>query len=426
MNDSRWTRRRFLSTAASTALAARSMAAQDTASASRVSGANTRLRIGIIGCGNRANLTHLPTINRHKSRVDHSVVTIADPWRLAREKTAARVRELYDSRPKQYGSYRELLQMKDLDAVMIASPDHVHTLHLEAAARAGKHIYCEKPMGIDLASTVRAFDAAKAAGTVVQIGTQQRSIPGSVGARDFYRTGMLGKVSRIEEVRNAEKPYWYKHLRDVDIVKAKDLDWEEFMGGLPPQPFDPRKFAAWYGYYEFSQGPIPQWGVHFIDLAHFITGCGFPESCVCMADTYVWKDENQFTAPDQAQAVWTYPEGFMLSFTSNLGNGFGNGRKIYGDKGLLNLDNWNYPTYSAEGGARRDGSMRGVNKVERPDDYPDHFRNWLECMAEGDVNVAAPPEAGLQHAVASIMAIRSFETGKRTRWDRQKREIVYG
>ena len=94
MNDSRWTRRRFLSTAASTALAARSMAAQDTASASRVSGANTRLRIGIIGCGNRANLTHLPTINRHKSRVDHSVVAIADPWRLAREKTAARVREL--------------------------------------------------------------------------------------------------------------------------------------------------------------------------------------------------------------------------------------------------------------------------------------------------------------------------------------------
>ena len=281
-------------------------------------------------------------------------------------------------------------------------------------------------MGTELSATLRAFDAAKAAGTVVQIGTQQRSIPGSVGARDLYCAGVLGRISRIEEVRNAGKPYWYKHLRDVDAVKAKDLDWEEFLGDTPPQPFDPRKFAAWYGYYEFSQGPVPQWGVHFIDLAHFITGCGFPESCVCLGGTFVWKDENRFTAPDQIQAMWTYPEGFMLSFTSNLANGFGNGRKVYGDKGLLNLDNWNYPTCSAEGGVRRDGSLRGVNQVERPEDHPDHFRNWLECMSRGDRNVAAPPEAGLQHAVASLMAMQSFETGQRTRWDAARRDIVAG
>lgn len=429
------TRRGFLG-AATAAVAAPVVAArgtdnlsastQDAASAGRIAGANSLIRIGIIGCGNRPNLTLLPSLHKHLGAVKHAVVALADPWRPAREKTAEKVKELYGVKPQLFDNYRQLLVMKDIDAVMIASPDHHHTTHLEAAAKAKKHVYCEKPMGIDIAATVRASDAAKQAGTVIQIGTQHRSSPGIVGARNVYQSGILGTISRIEEIRNAEKPYWYKHLGDEDQVKQADLDWKEFLGSVPFQPFDPRKYAAWYGYYEFSQGPVPQWGSHFIDLVHFVTSCGFPDSCVCLGGTFTWRDENHFTAPDQVQALWTYPEGFMVSYMTNFGNGSGGGRKMLGDKGLLNLANWDYPVFTAEGGGRRDGSIRGVNEVERVEDTPDHWLNWLQCMANGDVNVAAPPEAGLQHAVATIMAMTSLETGLRTHWDSQQRTIVSG
>ena len=123
-------------------------------------------------------------------------------------------------------------------------------------------------------------------------------------------------------------------------------------------------------------------------------------------------------------AVWTYPERFIVSYSTNFGNGFGNDRRICGDKGLLKLGNWNHPVYTAEGAARRDGSIRGENKVAHPPGQPDHWLNWLECVAAGDRRTIAPIEAGLQHAVATIMATRSFETGRRTTWDPERRRII--
>jgi hypothetical protein len=96
-------------------------------------------------------------------------------------------------------------------------------------------------------------------------------------------------------------------------------------------------------------------------MMHFITGAKFPESCVCLGGTFTWKDEHQFTAPDCVQATWIYPEGFLVSISNNLGKGSGSTRKFYGDKGVLKLDNWNAPTYSAEGAPRRDGAIRGEN-----------------------------------------------------------------
>src|SRR5678810_629802 len=94
-------------------------------------------------------------------------------------------------------------------------------------------------------------------------------------------------------------------------------------------------YSAWYGYWEFSQGPVPQWAVHFLDTAHFIAGLGIPESCVCLGGVYTWKDEHAFTAPDQVQALWQYPEGLMISYTTNFGNSAGDTIRYCGDKGTL-------------------------------------------------------------------------------------------
>ena len=151
---------------------------------SRTIGANNRIRIGQIGCGQRGFGTHQRYVKQHAETENLEVVAVCDPYRPAREKVAAHVKEWSGRAPKQFTSYRDLLEMKDLDAVMIASPDHVHTLHLEAVAKAGKHCYAEKPLGIEFEALKRAVDAAEEAKIIVQVGTQQRTEPSNVGCQE--------------------------------------------------------------------------------------------------------------------------------------------------------------------------------------------------------------------------------------------------
>jgi len=383
-------------------------------------GANDRIRIGMIGCGDRGRNAHMKGIYKHVKETNFEIVALADPWRVARETANDMVKEWFGREAQQCVSYRQLLELKDIDAVMIASCDLHHTAHLEASARAGKHIYCEKPIAVEFPDLVRAVDAVKEAGTVVQVGTQIRSLPSIVGARDLFRTGIFGKLSRVEECRNAERPYWYHYLKDV---REEDVDWKEFLHGLPQRPFRSDIYSGWYGHYDFSRGPIPNLGAHFIDLMNFITGATFPTSCVCLG--YInetWKDEHNFTNPNVIQATWTYPEGFLVSSSNNLANGAGCIRKLYGDKGSLDISNWSKPTYDCEGAPRRDGTIRGKNEVT-PTEHPDHFLNWLQCVRSCE-KPNAPIDAGYQHAVPVIMAMKSFESGRKTMYDPIKREIT--
>ena len=384
----------------------------------RATGANDKIRIGIIGCGDRGRNAHMEGVYKHAGSINLEIVAVADPWRIAREQANAKVKQWFGRDARQFVSYRDLLTMDGVDAVMIASPDHLHTLHLEAAAKAGKHIYVEKPMAMEMDKLVRAVDAVKAAGTVVQVGTQVRSFPGIVGARDLFRSGILGKLSRVEECRNSEQPYWYRYLKDVS---QEDVDWKEFLADRLMRPFSAELYSGWYGYSDFSHGPISGFGSHFIDLVHFITGAKFPESCVCLGGTFTWNDEHKFTAPDCVQATWIYPEGFLVSSSNNLGHSVGSVRNFYGDKGMINATNWTAPAYSDRGSPRRDGSIKGENPVP-PVDRPDHFLDWLQCIRSGGTP-HAPIDAGYQHAVAVLMAAKSFETGRKVVYDSKKRKI---
>jgi predicted dehydrogenase len=418
------TRRHFLKTAAGvSAFAAATGPAVSAAVRARSPGASERIRIGLIGCGNRAMSYHLPGLQEHSAAANVEVVAVCDPWRIAREKTAAAVEKHFGRAPRKCRSYRELLSLPEVDAVMIGSPDHLHTLHLEAAARAGKHAYVEKPLGIDHDELVRACDAVKESGIIVQVGTQQRSEPIVAGCRELLRSGVLGPVSRVEQVRNSTKPYWYHYMKPD--VRKEDLDWAEFTHGRTARKFDPILYSGWYGYYEFSQGPVAQWGSHYIDLVHFITGLSVPQSCVCLGGIYTWKDEHRFTAPDQMHALWHYPEGAMISYATNFGNSAGNSTRIFGQNGTLSLDrSQGEASYSAEGGLRRDGSIRGKNAVARID-RPAHILDWLQCLRSGGTP-HAPIDAGYRHAVATIMAATSYETGRRVSYDSTRRAITAG
>jgi len=391
------------------------------ASYGRIRGANDRISIGVIGCGGRGIGAHMAGVAPFAKEQNIEITAVCDPWRLRREAAAAKANETYGRPARQFVSYRDLLALEDVDAVMIASPDHAHTTHLKAAAEAGKDTYCEKPLAMNFDKLKEACDAVKRANIVVQIGTQLRSLPSFTGCRELYKTGILGTVGRIEQCRNAEKPYWYGYVKDV---KKEDVDWKEFLMDRPSQPFDPVKYSGWYGYREFSDGPVPGLGSHFIDLVHYITGAEFPSHCVCLGGTFTYKDEHKFTCPDHVQALWVYPEGFMVSYSTNFGNGSGNSFKIFGDQGVLDMVQWTKPVLTAEGGAKRMGQIRGRNPVK---DVPhdDHFLDWLKCLRSRQTP-NAPIEAGYQHAVACLMAMRSFDTGKRTIYDAGKREIREG
>ena len=407
----RSSRRNFLKVGSAAAAAA----AMTASSYARVAGANQRISIGMIGCGSRGVNAHMKGVNQHANKENVEFTAVCDPWRLRREAAADLVEKWTGKPARQFVSYRDLVDLKDVDAVMIASCDHQHTTHMEAAAKAGKHIYCEKPLAMDLDKLKSACDAVQDAGVCFQAGTQVRSWPTSRGCRKFFQTGELGNISRIEQLRNDTQPYWYSYLKEA---KEKDVDWKEFLMDLPMRPFRADLFTGWYGYRDFSAGPIPGFGSHFIDLINYITGSKFPLSSVAQGGTYSWKDEHNFTCPDQAQATWEYPEGFLVSYTSNLGNSDGSRILFYGDHGTLNLTPWNKPTVSGEG-ARKKGKLDKMVAIE-PIEGPDHFLNWLQCMRNGKMP-SASLDAGYQHAVAVIMAMKAFDTGQKQIYDSEKR-----
>ena len=184
-------------------------------------------------------------------------------------------------------------------------------------------------------------------------------------------------------------------------------------------------YSGWYGYREFSDGPIPGLGSHFIDLLHFVTGARFPQSCTCLGGTFTWKDEHRFTCPDHVEALWVYPEGFMAALFDQL-------RQRRRQPHLLRLregdaeDGPSMDRAQLQRGAARSATGASAAKTRcKPIDGPDHWLDWLQCMRSGKTPIA-PLDAGYQHAVAVIMAMQSYDAGMRMIYDHARREIRQG
>lgn len=410
--------RRDFMKAASAGVTALSMSA---ASYARVPGANDRIRIAMIGCGDRGRGAHMVGMHRYDKEQNAEFTVVCDPWKVSREKASAMVKEWYGRDPKQCVSYREVMAMDDVDAVMIASPDHLHTTHLEAAALAKKDVYCEKPLGKDFKILKKTCEAVRESGVVFQAGTQLRSYPSFTGCQALYKSGALGKVGRIEQHRNGPRPYWYAYIKDV---KREDVDWNEFLGDAPKRDFCPVRYSAWYGFRDYSDGPIPQLGSHFIDLVHYITGATFPTSCVASGGTFTWNDQYGFTAPDQSAVQWIYPEGFMVEYSSNFGNGTGSTFKIFGNQAVVDMAEWEKPVLRKEGGNAPKGKNVEAEAIA-PVERPDHILDWLQCIRSRK-QTNANIDAGYQHAVAVLMGVKASDTGRRMVYDRERHEIRKG
>ncbi|MFH1737358.1 MAG: Gfo/Idh/MocA family oxidoreductase [bacterium] len=386
-----------------------------TAAMARVPGSNDKISVGVIGTGNRGRTALMPEVYRFSEQENVEITAVCDPWNEAREQAAAKVKEWYGREARQFVHYQDLLALKDVDAVLVACPDHQHCTVLKASVEAGKDVYQEKPIAMNLEELVAAYDAVKKHNRIVQLGTQLRSWPSFTGVRQVVQGGNLGKICKVEQVRNDPEPYWFRYAKDI---KESDTDWKTFLMNKPYRPFDADQCTAWYGYRDFSSGPIGGFMSHFIDLVHYITDSRFPLRAVTMGGKYAFGDKR--TCPDTIQTLLEYPEGFLVSYSSCLGNGSGSYTRFYGTRGVIDATNWSEPVMSGEGckGPDRIEGEWPVPKV----DMPHHMENWLQCLRSRE-QPNANIEAGYMHGVACILSDRAYVTGRAMMYDREKREI---
>jgi predicted dehydrogenase len=373
--------------------------------------ANDRINIGLIGVGGRGT-NHIQDLIRLKD-LNLTVSAICDVYRPNRERAAEAIAKEFGSKPKTTTDYRELLGWKDVDAVVIATPDFGHPIILKAAVEAGKDAYVEKPFATSFADGKAAYLAVKNSRQVVQVGTQRRSDPLFMAAARQVQSGVLGKVSRVEMAVNFQEPRW---KRPPVSIKTEDIDWKMFQLGRFDNTFDPRLFREWQLFGETTNGIPGLWMSHFIDLVPWFLDDPYPAGAVADGGVFFWKDGRKTS--DVFYALLDYPKDFLVSFSMTLTNSAGDKNQWYGSRGTLDANRW---VISGAGSAMKD-KLTGEMKLA-PETTDSHMHNFLECVRSRQTP-RADVQAGFSHAVAGIMCSEALARGRRMRFDASKLEIL--
>jgi len=307
------TRRGFLASASAGA----AILGTGTLAAHAAVGANERLAIGMIGTGDRGQYLTGEILKLSKQH-NAEIIAVCDVWKPNLDKCAARVNDHFGREPRKFTRFQDLLEVNDLDAVVVATPDFGHAPIMIAALKAGKDVYVEKPMSINLAEANEALNLARQHERVVQVGTQRRSEGRFKAAGREFATGILGKLNRISAAMFVNAPRW---ARGFDDCKPGDVDWDAFLFNRPKVPFDPRFLRRWHLYKLCTNGLSGLWMAHYSDAVHMITGSTYPASAVAHGGVYVWEDGREHD--DTFQTLIEYPEGYLMSWAMGLGNSLG-------------------------------------------------------------------------------------------------------
>ena len=306
-------------------------AATSALSYGRIVGANDRVSLGQIGIGRRGReLASVAVGLKDSYKVE--MTAVCDLWKTNRERAANSATKAYGRAPRAFQYHEEMLALQDLDAVIISTADHQHAPLLKLAAEAGKDVYCEKPMANVLEEAKAARTAVRAGKRIVQIGTQHRSEPYQIAAKEQVDRGELGRVSKVEMVWNYRGPRW-RGRSEVKHLREEETDWRRWLLTKPDRPFDPRLYFEFRLYKEFSSGIPDQWMSHGIDLVHYIMDDHFPVSVVAQGGVYAWPDGRE--NPDTFQALLEYPKGFLVSYATSFGNDSDSSTRIMGNKATL-------------------------------------------------------------------------------------------
>ncbi len=427
MADMALTRRALLGKSAG--LATVGLATLDAKSAGKVLGANDRISVGIIGAGNRG-LALARWINQLAAEKNAELTAVCDIWNQAREAGAEYIEQLTGRRPRKCANLAEICDLADVHALVIATADFQHAPHTRQAVEAGKDVYVEKPFGCDFEQIKIARDTAKARGRIVQAGTQARAEGTPWAARDFIRSGRLGKVSFVEVTDSLFQPRWRIPGSETSLSE-KDTNWKEFLSYTPEVPFDARKYREFRLFWPYSTGIFCQFMSHAVDLVNLVLD-DVPKAVVAAGGVLVWKDGR--SNPDTAHCLVEYLGGCIFSYHMRLGNS-ANSRTLtfYGTNGTLDL---NAGMAYGEGGGGEVVMKPGANGVpeltvaasrrlpERrqggillqaePDG--DHMVDFLECVRSRN-QPRAPIDAAFNHALATTMAGMSLRLKTRIEYE---------
>jgi predicted dehydrogenase len=443
-------RREFLK-AGSAALAATAIAPSASwaaSSYSQILGANDRVRVGVIGCGDRMKGALIPAFLQNSKDMNFQFVAVSDIWSRRREEGAAYIQKLSGDPIVPVRNNDELYARKDVDAVLIATADFQHAFHGTEAVNAGRDAYVEKPTAHKM-EDARIFRAAvHKTGKIVQVGTQRRSTPSYMKAAEYIKSGAFGDIVMVEMTWNVNQPGRWRRPDVVPLLKEEDTDWKRYLTNYPHEPFDARKYLEFRLFWPYSSGIPDQWLVHQIDTVHWFTGLPHPRSVVANGGIYLWKDGRQNW--DTMTAVFDYgpfddlSKGFQVQYSSRFTNSAGGVKELYySNGGMIDMDK---QTVTSSGGlSARSAAEMGmkpnllnsfslVEKAESvstdADTHSDpqtaaNMRNWMECVRSRKTPNASI-EAGYSHSVALCMNVAAIQTGQKVTFDDKTQQVIAG
>lgn len=412
----------------------------------RIMGANDRIRVGILGFSDRFRSSLLPAFLEHSAAQNFELVALSDIWSVRRDEGKAIVKKVTGQDVALCANNDELLERKDVDAVILSTADFQHALHLADAARARKDAYVEKPFAETMADAKVAYKACKERGIVVQVGSQRRSGANYKAAFDYVQSGKFGNIVTVEMCWNVNQPGRWRRPALVAAIREQDTDWKKFLLNRPFEPWNPRKYLEYRLFWPYSSGIPGQWMCHQIDTVHWFTGLPHPRSVAANGGIYLWNDGR--TNADTLTAVFDYgplndpSKGFQVVYSSRFTNAAGGTKELYySNGGMMNLDS---NTITPDGGLHEEEAAamqmqanllepytlpsvsvaKGANTSDDPLTSA-HMLNWMECIRSRK-QTNAPVEAGMNHAIACIMANAAFHTGMRTTFDEATQEVIAG
>jgi predicted dehydrogenase len=370
-------------------------------------GANSKIRLGFIGLGGRG-MDHFGQFTKMD---DVAIVAAADCNENKRNAAKGTVPGI-----QLFNDYRQLLDLKEVDAVVIATPDHWHAIPAIAACQAGKDVYVEKPLGHNIKEGRAMVQAARKYNRVVQLGTQQRSGPHWIEAVNRIKAGDLGQVSLVRAWNCWDVKCIHGDFGNPpDAPTPPGVDYDLWLGPAPKRPFNPRHFDFYFHYHwVYSGGMLSAWGVHLFDIVVMAMGPTI-NAVTTTGGKYVFKDSRDM--PDTAAVLFECPN-YVFTYELRHANGnppWGNmdhGLEFYGTKASLWINRNGYSVFAED--ARRD-----AQKVRGQDMDTPHKRNWLDCIRSRQ-RPNSDVELGHLGSLPGHLGNIAWRVGARLQWDGEK------
>ena len=372
-------------------------------------GANDRIRAGIIGAGGRGRYL----IGQFKE-VGVEVAAVCDvyePNLRAGTKEAS-------SGARPFRDYRRLLDEKSLDAVIVATPDHWHARMVIDAVEAGKDVYVEKPLAHQIDEGFQIIEAVQRTRRIVQVGTQRRSAELFLEARKIMESARTGEIRLVTAA-------WYNNQSSLNQRQLEgDLDWKQWLGTAPSRPVDPLRFFNWYWFWDYSGGLLVGQAAHIIDCIQWFMNSTQPGAVTCTGNR---PELSGTEVPETATITVEYPENYLAVFTLGYRamryNAFNDQiKQFHGNKARFDVGRESYALYPESSALEMTPSTQRKSPGSFNFSTMSHIRNFLECVASRK-QPNAPVEAGQATNIVLSMAMQSYRTGRRLRWNAQARRV---